>query len=106
MEQGAQYRERVVELLAADLIGNLDEETPRVSIERAVDTTVGSSSGSVLRIDVRARVDGHADERSFVFDYREWEGYTDSSPESMAAGLAVLIRSDIREEIATAVPPE
>ena len=75
--------------------------TIRISIVRAVDTTLQSSSGSVLRIDVRARIEGHADEKTFEFDWLEWEEYDDSSPESMAAGLAVLIRTDIREEIAT-----
>jgi hypothetical protein len=104
MEHDAQYRERVVGLMTTELIGDLDGDTPKVTIERIVDTTVGSS-GSVLRLEVHARVHGRAYESPTVFDWREWEEYTDQSPESMAAGLAVLIRTDIREEIATVIPP-
>jgi hypothetical protein len=102
VEHDAEYRGIVVDLLTAQLIGDLDGETPRVTIERIVDTT---SSGSVLRIDVHARVDGQADKSPSVFDWGEWEEYTDQSPESMADGLSNLVRADIREELDTELPP-
>lgn len=94
------YRRRVSDLLVAQIIGPLDEDTPRVTVSRALDVTA-MSPGGVLRMDVFARVEGQPDERCFSFVYSEWEDYTDSSPESMAEGLAVLIKTDIREEIAT-----
>ena len=79
----------------------MDEETPTVTIDAVRDATDPSGT-SVLRVEVMARIQHQATERVFTFDFPAWESYLDRSPTAMAAGLAVLIRSDIREEIASA----
>ena len=94
------YRQEVVALLIPRLMGELDSETPRVYIADVSDVTSAESDEFVLVLDVVCQVEGRGEQHS-RFPWTEWEEYTDSSPESMAAGLEVLVRTDIREELAT-----
>jgi hypothetical protein len=95
------YRREVVTLLTQELIGELDDEAPRVDVADVRDVTPTESDEFVLVLNVVLRIEGRSGERQSAFPWREWVEYTDSSPESMAAGLAVLVRTDIREELAT-----
>ena len=94
------YRREVVALLIPGLIGELDAETPSVYIADVSDVTPAESDEFALVLNVMCQVEGQGEQQT-RFPWREWEEYTDSSPESMAAGLAVLIRTDIREGLAT-----
>ena len=100
VNHGSEYRSAVVSIMAADLVGDLDRDRPRVVVELVVDVThehpdyVLWLELHLLRPDRSERwVEGHG--------WDCWMEYEDQSPESMAAGLAVLVRTDIREEFDT-----
>ena len=96
MEREQSYRHEVARLIAQRLKGTLHED-PLVLVERVVDVT---TPGVVLRLKVHTQT-VHAFGQERVYTFQEWEDYTDKSPESMAAGLAVQIWSDLVDVAAT-----
>ena len=99
METEHEYREEVARLIARRLIGTIDED-PLVIVDEVIDTTEAAGPEVVLRLEMHTRTE-HAFGHVRVYTFEDWDDYADKSAESMAAGLAVQIWSDLVDVAAT-----
>lgn len=89
------YARQVLAELRRLIIGNLDNETPVILVDSVADVT--DASADVLSVEVTYRSGSAKFVRRIRFD--EWEDFDDKRPHSMAAGLASLVRDEIRETV-------